>query len=142
MTKTTAPRKTKLTDVQRHQILGAFLPRFNNGHLKRRGLSAVAAEEGIHPSTISRLWARARTAAESTGHFESPSRRSRSGRPGCDHTPTLERLRAVPVEARSTVRSAAVACGMAPTTLFDQLRQGNLRTHTSVVKPVSTETNK
>ncbi|KAH7474918.1 uncharacterized protein KRP23_9039 [Phytophthora ramorum] len=140
MAKTTTPSKTMLTDVQRHHILGALLLRSNNGHLKRGDLSAVAAAEGIHPSTISRLWVRAKPVAASTDRFESTSRRGRSGRRGSDYSLTLESLRGVPAEERSTVRSAAAAWGMAPTTLFVQLTQGKLRSHTSVVKPMLSET--
>uniref|UniRef100_H3GF36 DUF7769 domain-containing protein n=1 Tax=Phytophthora ramorum TaxID=164328 RepID=H3GF36_PHYRM len=55
MTKTTNSSKTKLTDVQRHHILGALLLRSNNGHLKRGDLSAVAAAEGIHLHHLSYL---------------------------------------------------------------------------------------
>ncbi|GMF44638.1 unnamed protein product [Phytophthora fragariaefolia] len=79
---------------------------------------------------------------ERSGRYASPPRSGCSGRPALDHSQKLQRLRGVDVEERSTARSAAAACGMAPTTLFEQLRQGKLRKFTSVVKPVLTEANK
>ncbi|KAG6961156.1 hypothetical protein JG688_00009250 [Phytophthora aleatoria] len=118
MAKPNTIRKTKLTDTERQRVLMALLLCSTNGDLKRGDFSAVAAVEGVHPSTISRLWA--------------PS----------DPTPTLERLRGADVAQHSTIRSAVAACGMAPTTLFWQLRQGRPRTDTSVVEPVLTDANK
>ncbi|KAG3118396.1 hypothetical protein PI124_g3239 [Phytophthora idaei] len=97
MAKPNTIHKTKLTEVERRRVLMALLLRSTNGDLKRGDLSAVAAAEGIHPSTISRLWARAKVEAARSGHFASPSRRSRSGSTASDPTPTLERLRGVDV---------------------------------------------
>ncbi|GMF18448.1 unnamed protein product [Phytophthora fragariaefolia] len=114
--------------------------RSTNGRLKHGDIAAVAETEGVQPSTVSRTWTRAKTEEAHTGRFASPSRRHRSGCRPADHTATLERLRGV-VE-RSTVRSAAAACGMAPATLFPQLRLGRLRVHTSVTKPLLTEANR
>ncbi|KAG3069787.1 hypothetical protein PI125_g23130 [Phytophthora idaei] len=142
MAKSNTIRKTNLTDTERQRVLMALLLRSTNGDLKRGDLSAIAAAEGVHPSTISRLWARAKVEAARSGHFASSSRRNRSGRRASDPTPPLERLRGVDVAQRSTIRSAVVACDMAPTTLFWQLHPGRLRTHTSVVKPVLTDANK
>ncbi|KAG2778065.1 hypothetical protein Pcac1_g11533 [Phytophthora cactorum] len=142
MAKPNTIRKTKLTDAERQRVLMAMLLRSTSSDLKRGDLSAVAATEGIHPSTISRLWAYAKVEAARSGHFASPSRRNRSGRTASDPTPTRERLHGVDVAQRSTIRSAAAGCGMAPTTRIRQLRQGRLRTHTSVVKPVLTDANK
>ncbi|KAG3198079.1 hypothetical protein PC128_g6311 [Phytophthora cactorum] len=66
MAKPNTVRKTKLTDAERQRVLMALLLRSTNGDLKRGDLSAVAAAEGIHPSTISRLWARAKQHAVGT----------------------------------------------------------------------------
>ncbi|KAG6972838.1 hypothetical protein JG688_00003818 [Phytophthora aleatoria] len=66
MAKPNTVRKTKLTDAKRQRVLMALLLRSTNGDLKRGDLSAVAAAEGIHPSTISRLWARAKQHAVGT----------------------------------------------------------------------------
>ncbi|KAE8886581.1 hypothetical protein PF005_g8050 [Phytophthora fragariae] len=140
---TPAPaRKTNLTDAERHQVLTELLQQSINGVLQRGTLAAVATVQGIHPSTVSRLWTRAKKEFAETGCFVAPSLKRHKGRHASDHTHTLERLRGVDVAARSTVRSAAAACGMAPTTLFRQLQQGRLRSHTSVVKPILSDANK
>ncbi|KAG2854176.1 hypothetical protein PC129_g11658 [Phytophthora cactorum] len=60
MAKPNTIRKTKLTDAERQRVLMAMLLRSTSSDLKRGDLSAVAATEGIHPSTISRLWAYAK----------------------------------------------------------------------------------
>ena len=43
---------------------------------------------------------------------------------------------------RDTVRAAAQACFLPPTTLFRELRSGKLRVETSVAKPMLSEANK
>ncbi|KAE9033315.1 hypothetical protein PR003_g8950 [Phytophthora rubi] len=92
MAKPTTTRKTKLTDIERQQVPSFLLLRSANGCLKHEDLAAVARAEGIQPSTLSRLWTRAKVEAVRTGHFAPPSRRLRSGRRPLDHTATLERL--------------------------------------------------
>ncbi|GMF50535.1 unnamed protein product [Phytophthora fragariaefolia] len=95
MAKPNAVRKTKLADAERQQVLAVLLMRSTNGHLKHGDIAAVAETEGIHTSTVSRIWTRVKTEEARTGRFASPSRRHRSGRRLADHTATLERLRGV-----------------------------------------------
>ncbi|KAE8877786.1 hypothetical protein PF005_g6427 [Phytophthora fragariae] len=90
MAKPTTTRKPKLTDIERQQVFALLLLRSTNGCLKHGVLAAVARAEGIHPSTISRLWIRAKAEAVRTSQFASPSRRRRSGRRPADHTATLD----------------------------------------------------
>ncbi|KAL4116779.1 hypothetical protein PRIC2_012231 [Phytophthora ramorum] len=73
MEKPNAVSKTNLADAERQQVLAALLIRSTNGRLKH-GDIAVAETEGIHPSTISRIWTRAKTEEARTGRFASPSR--------------------------------------------------------------------
>ncbi|GMF41447.1 unnamed protein product [Phytophthora fragariaefolia] len=65
-----------------------------------------------------------------------------TGRPRADRSRHLERLRAVDPINRDTGRAAAQACFPPPTTLYRELRSGNLRVETSVAKPMLSETNK
>uniref|UniRef100_H3GNH2 DUF7769 domain-containing protein n=1 Tax=Phytophthora ramorum TaxID=164328 RepID=H3GNH2_PHYRM len=106
MEKPNTVSKTNLADAERQQVLAALLIRSTNGRLKH-GDIAVAETEGIHPSTIFRIWTRAKTEEARTGRFASPSRRLRSGRRPADHTAMLERLQGVDVVERSAVRSVA-----------------------------------
>uniref|UniRef100_H3GFX3 Transposase Tc1-like domain-containing protein n=1 Tax=Phytophthora ramorum TaxID=164328 RepID=H3GFX3_PHYRM len=112
MAKPNAVRKTKLAGAERQQVLAVLLMRSTNGRLKRRRRALAA----LH---------------RHRGDFAAAG----AGRPI-----TRQRSSGFEVE-RSTVRSAAATCGMAPATLFRQLRLGRLRVHTSVTKPLLTEAN-
>ncbi|RLN50218.1 hypothetical protein BBJ28_00021415 [Nothophytophthora sp. Chile5] len=135
-------RTQNLTDEDRHQVVASFLTRATEGVLKRGDISAVAAKHNIHPKTAARVWERAKCEAERSGNYIAVSRIHQAGRPRQDRTAALERLRHVDLAARSTVRSAAAACGMDPSSLHRELKRGSLRSHTSVGKPALNDGNK
>ncbi|KAH7476924.1 uncharacterized protein KRP23_7599 [Phytophthora ramorum] len=112
------------------------------GELSRGALSAIALRYDIQPSTASRLCQRAKEEAELTGLYVALSRMHISGRQAEDRSEELGKLRQIDFAARSTVRSAAVACGVLQTTLHRRIKGGDLRKVTSVVKPLLTEANR
>ncbi|KAG6592671.1 Transposase, Tc1-like protein [Phytophthora cinnamomi] len=59
-----------------------------------------------------------------------------------DLSAKLERLRITPLEQRSTLRSAALSCGVSRATLQRRVKDEKLVAHTSNVKPLLTEENK
>lgn len=69
------------------------------------------------------------------------SRKHLSGRKRKDYTKELAAFRNIPVSRRGTLRSASSASGIQKTTLIEQIKDGYIRVHSNVVKPVFTETN-
>ncbi|KAE8887879.1 hypothetical protein PF003_g28013 [Phytophthora fragariae] len=103
---------------------------------------ALAEAFGVHARTVSRVWGRAVSNFDRNESYASLSQMHRTGRPRTDRARELEWLRGVDPQQRSTIRSAAQACFLPPTTLFRELRLGKLCIATSVAKPMLTEENK
>lgn len=59
-----------------------------------------------------------------TSVYASASRMHLTGRKNIDRSEQHERLRSVAPEQRSTIRAAAEACDVLPTTLFRDVRDG------------------
>ncbi|GMF20859.1 unnamed protein product [Phytophthora fragariaefolia] len=137
-----ARRNKNLTAVGRQRIVESLLRLAVNDNLSHGVLFGVAAEHGVHPSTVSRLWQRAKNEVQLTGLYVVFSRMHLSGRRPTDRTGELEQLRGVDVAARSTVRAAAAICDLPQTTLQRRIGTGELRKVTSVVKPLLTEENR
>ncbi|KAE9265608.1 hypothetical protein PR003_g32404, partial [Phytophthora rubi] len=108
---------------------------------RERQQAEVAGNFSVHEKTISRLWKRAKTNAAQHGVYEATTLKHLTGRRPRDLKAVLERLRHVDVQQRTTIRSAAVACGVPATTLFRRLKQGKLRSCTSVTRPLLTPAN-
>ncbi|GMF55195.1 unnamed protein product [Phytophthora fragariaefolia] len=65
----TMPRTKNSTTAQRQRIIAGILQLASDGVLAKGAHRAVAAANGIHPSTVSRLWSRAKAEAELTGLY-------------------------------------------------------------------------
>ncbi|GMF51686.1 unnamed protein product [Phytophthora fragariaefolia] len=136
------PQVKNLSDNDRALFVSALLHKASAGILRRGALSAVAEAFLVSPQTVRRVWRRAVANYERTGVYSSLPRMGSTGHPQADRSRQLERLRAVDPINRDTVRAAAQACFLPPTTLFRKLRSGNLCVETSVAKPMLSETNK
>ncbi|KAE8896586.1 hypothetical protein PF003_g19167 [Phytophthora fragariae] len=131
----------ELTARERQQAVSALLARAHDGKPRRGAIKEVAGNFSVHEKTISRLWKRAKTNAAQHGVYEATTLKHLTGRRPRDLKAVLERLRHVDVQQRTTIRSAAVACGVPATTLFRRLKQGKLRSCTSVTRPLLTPAN-
>ncbi|KAG6956883.1 hypothetical protein JG687_00010325 [Phytophthora cactorum] len=106
----------------------------------------VATLFGVHRKTVQRLWRRTKENAALSGIYEGSSRKHLTGRrprdvtSALEHT-ALERLCHVDLQRRTTIRSAAAACGVSASTLFRRLKQGKLCSCMSVALPLLTEDN-
>jgi hypothetical protein len=135
--------KKNVTDEERKQNVAAVLARSNNGVPKRGAFVEVASYFPFTVVTVSRIWHRAAESAEANGYYDSPSlMKGRCGRRKSDRSGELERLRDVPIPQRSTIRSAAAACGLPPTTLYRHIQAGSLCPAASMTKPLLTDANK
>ncbi|OWZ20461.1 hypothetical protein PHMEG_0005132 [Phytophthora megakarya] len=133
--------RRELTVMERRQAISSVLVRSNGGKPRRGGLHEVASIFGVHKRTIARLWKRDKVNAELYGVYEAPSMKHRCGRKPHNLNAALERLRNVGPHERTTIRSAATASGVPATTLFRRLKQGKLRSCTSVTRPCLTADN-
>ncbi|KAG6616384.1 Transposase, Tc1-like protein [Phytophthora cinnamomi] len=136
------PRRRELTDIDREQVIVSLLQRSVNGVPRRGAVKGVAEKYQVSPRTISRLWRRAKEEEAKSGRLCAESRRRDRGRPMADLSAKLERLRITPLEQRSTLRSAALSCGVSRATLQRRVKDGKLVAHTSNVKLLLTEENK
>ena len=55
------PRRKDMTDHECAQVYQALLTRSNNGKLRRKDTSIVAAQFGVHIRSVQRLWRRGKT---------------------------------------------------------------------------------
>lgn len=99
----TSTKRKNLTANERKVVVSSLLQRHDNGALQHGAI-----------------------AASTTGVHEAPSFAHRAGRKRIDISAALDRLRSPPHPARSTVRSAAAVCGLAPSTLHRKTVQGEI----------------
>ena len=136
------PKRKQLTVQQRQAILQALIERSEDGILKRGSINAVAGQFNVSRLTVSNLWKRGKESiASGNQYMDISSRKSRCGRKRKDYTEELRGIVNVPLNQRSTVRSTAAALSIPTTTLFRNIKSGEIRSHTNSVKPFLTEQN-
>ncbi|GMF22012.1 unnamed protein product [Phytophthora fragariaefolia] len=101
-----------LTVRERQQAVRALLARTHGGKPSRGSIKEFAGYFCVLEKTIFRLWKRAKTNTAQYGVFEASAMKLLTGRRPRDLKAVLERLRHVDVQQRTTIRSAAVACGL------------------------------
>ncbi|ETI39799.1 hypothetical protein F443_14645, partial [Phytophthora nicotianae P1569] len=95
-------RTKELSDEDRSRVVSAVLSLSTDGTPARGALAFVAAEFDVDPSTISRIWSRARNAFLATGSYAAKSLKDNSGRPRKDYSAQIELLRDVDLLKRTT----------------------------------------
>ncbi|KAH7467213.1 uncharacterized protein KRP23_11537 [Phytophthora ramorum] len=118
--------KKNMTDDERAQVVTAVLALSSNGVPKMGAFVEVATKFPFTVITVRRVWHRADENAKANGTYTSTSRmKGRCGRHETDRSAALERLQAVPLTQRSTIRSAAAACGLPPPPSTAACKQGS-----------------
>ena len=108
--------------------------------MKRGAINDVATLFGVSRLTVSNLWKRANESiAEGSPFMNVESRKSNCGRKRKDID--LAAIVEVPLNQRGTVRSTASALSVPKSSLFRSIKRGEIRSHSSSVKPFLTETN-
>ncbi|KAG6615544.1 uncharacterized protein IUM83_05140 [Phytophthora cinnamomi] len=136
------PGRRELTDIEREQVIVSLLQRSVNGVPRRGAVKEVAEKFQVNPRTISRLWRLAKEENAKSDRLCAESRRHDRDRPMADLSAKLERLRIIPLEQRSTLRSSPLSCGVSRATLQCRVKDEQLVAHTSNVNPLLTEANK
>lgn len=137
-------RKIEFTNKERNAILQYLLQRKINGKLQRGAIMSAAAEFNCNRNTIALIWKRACN-SYSTGNrcANVDSLKKNCGRKRKDYTENFARMKDVPLNKRSTLRSLSFAIGIPKTTLFGIFKRGKtIKRVSSAVKPYLTDTNK
>jgi len=89
-------RRKDMTEKLRQQVYQALLTRSNNGKLRRKDTSIVAAQFGVHIRSVQRLWRRGKTQLDhNIPVVVTSTKQGRSGRKAIP--PNLELLRNIPL---------------------------------------------
>jgi hypothetical protein len=109
--------------------------------LPKNATREVAAMFHLHIRTVQRLWALGKPSLNQGTPFSFGNRKR--GRCGPKPKPVnYEQLRNVPLKDRTTLEDASKVLGVSKKTLLKHIKEGNLRRHTSSIKPHLTDANK
>ncbi|RLN33604.1 hypothetical protein C2845_PM03G27170 [Panicum miliaceum] len=130
-----------LTDAQRYAVYTSLHAKSRNGKLPKKATKEVATFFHAHIRVIQRIW---RCACEqiALGQEVDVSNR-RTGRVGCkkvqlDHS----QMASIPLNRRSTLKSLAKSLDVSVSTLHRKFKLGEIRCHSSTLKPLLRESNK
>ena len=130
-----------MTDHKCAQVYQALLTRSNNGKLRRKDTSIVAAQFGVHIRSVQRLWRRGKTQLDhNIPVVVTSTKQGRSGRKTIP--PNLELLRNIPLKQRMTIEDVSSKLGMSKSKIQRYLKKGLIRRHSSSIKPYLTNANK
>ena len=161
----------ELTASDRKSIFAALLPFCQNGTLLKGSFVTVADNLGLNSRRVASVWYSVMSNIEEslcnhksaeegldtmlrildgTFPFNSiPDSVYRTGKPGTvgskrkyDREELEERMETIPLNKRGTFRDLASGLDISHTTAFDLLKEGSIRSITSVVKPSLTEEQK
>ena len=100
-----------MTDHECAQVYQALLTRSNNGKLRRKDTSIVAAQFGVHIRSVQRLWRRGKTQLDhNIPVVVTSTKQGRSGRKAIP--PNLELLRNIPLKQRMTIEDVSSKLGI------------------------------
>jgi len=130
-----------LTDRERQDIYEALLEVSNNGKLKKNSTSVIAYRFNISRRTVQRVWQRAMECRAIGVPVDVRSKKpNNSGRKRV--SVELSEVARIPLHKRTTIRSLAEELGIKKSTLHRWFREGELRRHSSSLKPFLKEANK
>ncbi|KAL7568198.1 hypothetical protein ACA910_020889 [Epithemia clementina (nom. ined.)] len=137
-------RYKELSNSDRGRAVAMLLGMAKDGHLPRGALAQVARNFGVSRVTIGTLWKRAHSACV-YGVINSPefaSRKNERGlKPMYSNAEFAEAVRKIPLSKRKTQRQLASVLSVSQSTLQRQIKKGQLKVHTSALKPYLSEEN-
>lgn len=141
------PRRPKkeFSNEERNAILQFLLQKTAKGKLLRGAIQFAAREFNFNRMTISRIWKRAQgcyAAGKRCANVDSLKKKN-CGRKKKDYSQNLIKMRDVPLNKRSTIRSLAYQINIPKSTLFRIFKSGeSIKRVSSTVKPFLTDENK
>jgi hypothetical protein len=135
--------KPNMTSSERMALLQFLLQRSKNGSLVRGAVKSAGEHFNVSVRTVSTLWKRAReSTANGSLHMDVLSRKkTSSGRKPIDLTSKLEKMADLPLSRRGTLRSISCALDIPLGSLSRSMKSGEIRRHSSAVKPFLTPDN-
>lgn len=133
-----------LTDETRQSILESLLRLSEDDKLPRGAIQRVADQFKVFRKTVGRIWSRAKECyAKGMKSADVSSRiKGNSGRKRKNRDEIQEKIAAVPLSKRTTLRSIAAETQLPIGTLFNVMKEGRLRRASNTIKPALTEANK
>ena len=125
----------------RQQVYQALLMRSKNGKLGKNDTTIVGQQFGVKIRTVQRIWEQGKEQlAQNIPVNVHNRKRGRSGRKAIPID--LEKLRDIPLKNRMTIEDVARELGVSKSRIQSYLRKGQLRRHSSSIKPYLTSANK
>ncbi|KAK9704887.1 hypothetical protein RND81_07G017900 [Saponaria officinalis] len=134
-------RGPNLRDDERIKTVTILFEELTDGKAKYRRITELAAEFQVNRRTITNLWNQAKKQRDDEIPISVNSRIPGKTSKEAQICPT-ERIAAVELSKRSTVRSLAGEIGCHPSIVNRRVRKGLIRSHTSAIHPQLTQDNK
>ncbi|ETV64271.1 hypothetical protein H257_18817 [Aphanomyces astaci] len=133
--------KRKLSDTERRAIYEKLLSRSTDGELPHGAYANTARLFNCNWRSVSRIWARGRKSSQQ-GNVDAKFK-GKSGSKRKYTTSDIERaVKALPIQARQTLRTMAAQSGVAKTTLVRHMaEEKRLKAKSSYSKPLLTDEN-
>jgi hypothetical protein len=112
-----------------------------NNKPQKGSFRQIAAKFHVHPRTIKRIWERGQESVKNGSICANISTRFKGSTFRKDLS-VAAKVKEVPLRLPSTIRSLAKALEIPESTLHDRFKRGELRRHSSAIKPLLTESNK
>lgn len=138
------PGRRDLSDAETVNLHGYFSALYKNGKMKYGAYSKAGDLFGVSSKTATRIWKRALNRPPGVSVLEALKKKYKKncGRRPISQELLSEKLSIVPLLRRSTLRSCAVATGLAVSTLHNAFKRGVLTRYRSYAKPSLLEKNK
>jgi hypothetical protein len=140
------PERRKNGDISadvRAGIVACLLSQATDLKLPRGAIQTTATRFRCSTKAVSRLWSASVTSMQTTGMLPdfSLDGRSRTGRKK-KAIDLQAKIKEVPLRRRQTLRSLSAALDVPMTTVFRSLKEGEIKRHSSSVKPLLTDVNR
>ena len=134
-------RRKDLKNVERKHIVDKMLMLFDGKQLPKGGQQKLAEEFKVNRTTIYRIWTKALAQMKNNQVINVDNmKKGRAGRKPKEWD--LERLCAVPVEKRTTLRALSSALNIGMSATYRLIKAGHLRAHSNSLKPSVSPKNK
>ena len=138
---TRSRREKNLTSKEKQVIYEFLLKKSVDGRTGQGSVKEVATMFSISPRTIRRIWQQSRLQMMNGNTVDLSTKNAGKVGRKCVHV-SPRKIKQVPLNRRSTVRSLAKAISVSKTTVHRRVQEGLIRPHTNAVKPTLTEDNK
>lgn len=134
-------RRMNLTDKQVQEIYQELLLKSNKGKQGKRSTTEVVALFNVNRCYVQSIWRKhkkCRAAGIPVNVYS--KRKAACGRPKV--TVDLSRIKTIPLEKRTTIKSLADELGVKKSTLHRLFKEGKIRRHSNTLKPYLRDDNK